>query len=68
MEPDLPQGSAQKAGEILVFLIRKYDRMLLEGIERHKARALVGRDVENKLDQWRHAPENTKGESPNVER
>jgi hypothetical protein len=42
--------------------------MLLEGIERHKARALVGSDVENKLDQWRHAPANAKGESPNVER
>ncbi len=32
-----------------------YDRLLLKGIERHEARALVGVAVEKKLEQWRQA-------------
>jgi hypothetical protein len=30
-----------------------YDRLLQEGVERHEARALVSRDLEKKLEQWR---------------
>jgi len=35
-----------------------YDRLLLKGVERHEARALVSSAVERKLEEWKQA--NTK--------
>jgi hypothetical protein len=60
MEPEPQQGVAQNPGELFVFLIRKNtkcsetgdDTLLLQGIERHEARALVSSGVERKLAQW----------------
>jgi hypothetical protein len=39
----------------MITLNRDYDKLLLEGIERHEARALVSRAVEQKLAQWSQA-------------
>ena len=36
----------------MITLNRDYDKLLLEGIERHEARALVSRAVEQKLAHW----------------